>query len=184
MLGMVVKPRRAWIYVLSVAALLVPAGGIAYLGAVSYRDERGAIAAQDERQTQAATGIANRISRSIEDTLDAVEHATTLETENGRATVNAPLARYWFWIDPDGRMRVPHPVPAAVELGGALDRGAPCAPGSPLEDCVRELATRQTRVTRLQTAHRQGRPQKTGLPGREAQRRKLARSIVSDAINS
>ena len=154
MLGMVVKPRRAWIYVLSVAALLVPAGGIAYLGAVSYRDERGAIAAQDERQTQAAMGIAGRISGAIVDALDAVEHATTLETETGRATVNAPLARYWFWVDPDGRMRVPHPVPAAIELGGALDRGAPCAPGSPLEDCVRELATRQTRVTRLQTAQR------------------------------
>lgn len=154
MLGMVVKPRRAWIYVLSVAALLVPAGGIAYLGAVSYRDERGAIAAQDERQRLAATGVADRISRAIEDALDAVEHATTLETEAGRATVNAPLARYWFWIDPDGRMRVPRPVPAAVELGGALDRGAPCAPGSPLEDCVRELATRQTRVTRLQAAQR------------------------------
>ena len=37
-----VRSTRAWVYVLSVAALLVPAGGIAYLGAVSYRDERGA----------------------------------------------------------------------------------------------------------------------------------------------
>src|SRR6187551_1691571 len=94
-----VRSRRAWIYVLSVAALLVPAGGIAYLGAVSYRDERGAIAAQDERQRQAATAIASRIARAIEDSLDAVERATTPE-------VNAPLARYWFSIDPDGRMRV------------------------------------------------------------------------------
>lgn len=148
------KPRRAWIYVLSVAALLVPAGGIAYLGAVSYRDERGAIAAQDERQREAATAIATRISRAIDDALEAVDAATKVETETGRTTVTAPLARYWFWIDPDGRMRVPHPVPAAVELAGSLDRGAPCAPGSPLEDCVRELATRQTRVTRLQAAQR------------------------------
>ena len=153
MLSMV-RSRRAWIYILSVAALLVPAGGIAYLGAVSYRDERGAIAAQDERQRQAATGIATRISASVDVALDAVEHATTLETENGRATVNTPLARYWFWIDADGRMRMPHPVPAAIELGGSLDRGAPCAAGSPLEDCVRELATRQSRVTRLLGAQR------------------------------
>src|SRR5262245_33193257 len=51
MLAMV-RSRRAWVYVLSVAALLVPAGGIAYLGAVSYRDERGAVSAQNERQRQ------------------------------------------------------------------------------------------------------------------------------------
>ncbi len=149
-----VRSRRAWVYILSVAALLVPAGGIAYLGAVSYRDERGAIAAQDDRQRQAATGIAARISHAIDDALDAVDHATALETEAGRATVNAPLARYWFWLDPEGRLRVPHPVPAAVELGGSLDRGAGCAAGIPLEDCVRELATRQARVTRLQAAQR------------------------------
>ncbi len=149
-----VRSRRAWIYILSVAALLVPAGGIAYLGAVSYRDERGAIAAQDELQRQAATGIATRITAAIDGALDAVERATTLDTESGQAAVNTPLARHWFWIDADGRMRMPHPVPAAIELGGSLDRGAPCAPGSPLEDCVRELATRQSRVTRLQAAQK------------------------------
>ena len=149
-----VRSRRAWIYILSVAALLVPAGGIAYLGAVSYRDERGAIAAQDERQRQAATGIADRINRAIGTALDSVESAIALEQTTRRATPSAPLARYWFWIDADGRMRAPHAVPGAVDLGGALDRTAPCAQGTPLEDCVRELATRQTRVTRLQAAQR------------------------------
>ena len=149
-----VRSRRAWVYILSVAALLVPAGGIAYLGAVSYRDERGAIAAQDELQRQAATGIANRITGSIDETLDAVDRATTLETETGRATVSTALGAHWFWIEADGRMRVPHPVPAAVELAGSLDRGAACAQGTPLDECVRELATRQTRVARLQAAQR------------------------------
>src|SRR5258707_686720 len=38
-----VRARRAWIYVLSVLALLVPAGGIAYLGGVSYRAGAGAL---------------------------------------------------------------------------------------------------------------------------------------------
>ncbi|HEX8115591.1 MAG TPA: hypothetical protein VF516_48030, partial [Kofleriaceae bacterium] len=68
-----IRSRRAWIYVLSLAALVVPAGGIAYLGAVSYRNERGAVSAQNERQHQAALGIASRISRAIEDALDATE---------------------------------------------------------------------------------------------------------------
>ncbi|MBL9013984.1 MAG: HAMP domain-containing histidine kinase [Myxococcales bacterium] len=143
------RPRRAWIYILSVAALLVPAGGIAYLGAVSYRDERGAIAAQDERQRQAAARIGDRIRHEIEAALDAVERGTA----SGSAPA-APLARYWFWIDADGRLRAPMPVPGSVDLGGSLDRTAPCAQGTPLEDCVRELATRQTRVTRLQAAQR------------------------------
>jgi putative ABC transport system substrate-binding protein len=66
MLAMV-RSRRAWVYVLSIAALVVPAGGIAYLGAVSYRDERGAVSAQNERQRQAALGIASRISRAVDD---------------------------------------------------------------------------------------------------------------------
>lgn len=154
MLWMVIVRRRAWIYVLSVAALLLPAGGIAYLGAVSYRDERGAIAAQDERQRQAAVAIADRISGEIDEALDAVERATAVEVDTGQATVDAPLARHWFWIDADQRMRVPRSAPPSIELGGALDRGAPCAAGGRLEDCVRELSTRQSRVARLHAAQR------------------------------
>jgi hypothetical protein len=42
-----VRSRRAWVNVGSLLALLVPAAGIAYLGAVSYRDERGAASAQN-----------------------------------------------------------------------------------------------------------------------------------------
>lgn len=154
---MTLKPRRAWIYVLSVAALLVPAGGIAYLGAVSYRDERGAIAAQDERQREAAVAIGDRIGQRIEAALDAVDRAANASSglEPGRPRVDSPLAQHWFWIDPSSRVRYPRPVPAQVELAGALDRGAPCAPGSQqLEDCVRELTTRKTRVARLHAAQR------------------------------
>ena len=148
----VVKPRRAWIYVFSVAALLLPAAGIAYLGAVSYRDERGAIAAQDERQRLAAVAIAGRIGHAIEASLDAVERQAAIEVEAGHAAIDAPLARHWFWIDADQKLRVPRAAPAAIEVDGALDRGAPCAAGSRLEDCVRELSTRQSRVARLHQA--------------------------------
>ncbi|HEY0193179.1 MAG TPA: HAMP domain-containing sensor histidine kinase [Kofleriaceae bacterium] len=142
---------RAWLTVLSVAALVVPAGGIAYLGAVSYRDERGAVSAQNESQRQAALGVAARISGQIEAALDGVDQAVAV---GGRP--DAALARYWFWLDPAGHLRVPRPAPAptpAFELGGSLERGASCA-GGRLEDCVRELATRRSRIARLAAAER------------------------------
>src|SRR5262249_59400389 len=127
-----VKSRRAWIYVLSLAALVVPAGGIAYLGAVSYRDERGAVSAQNERQHQAALGIASRISRAIEDALDATERAVVA---GGRPA--APLARYWFWID-HGQLRVPRAAPPAGGLGGGVGRRPGCGWGA-REGCVEGL---------------------------------------------
>jgi len=153
-----VRSRRAWIYVLSVAALVVPAGGIAYLGAVSYRDERGAVSAQNERQRQAAHGIAARIGRGIEETLDEVERAIAIDERAPgdspiTATVTAPLGRYWFWIDSEQKLRVPRAVSVTVELGGALDRGVGCA-GGRLEDCERELRTRTKRATLLRGALR------------------------------
>ncbi len=144
--------RRAWIYVLSVVALLVPAVGIAYLGAVSYRDERGAIAAQDERQRQAALAIAGRIEGAVVRGLDEVERAVA--GGPSRAAVEIPLARYWFWIDGAGELQVPRPPPPAIEIGGALERAAACPPGARLEDCVRQLSTRQSRLARLTAAQR------------------------------
>jgi signal transduction histidine kinase len=151
----VVRPRRAWIYALTITALLVPAGGIAYLGAVSYRDERGAIAAQDERQRQAAAGIASRITRAIDETLDAIERAVVVEAAGTtRATIEMPLGAHWFWIEDDGQMRVPRTGGESTSSAALLDRSAPCAPGARLEDCVRELSTRQTRVARLHAAQR------------------------------
>ncbi|MGN6103616.1 MAG: histidine kinase dimerization/phospho-acceptor domain-containing protein, partial [Kofleriaceae bacterium] len=144
------RSRRAWIYVLSVAALLVPAAGIAYLGAVSYRDERGAVSAQDERQNQAALAISARISAAIEHALDAAERALVAGAHEG---ADVPLARHWFWIDADQELRYPRAAPDTIELGGAIDRTG-CASGRPIEDCVKELQTRQTRVARLHAAQR------------------------------
>src|SRR5512132_815871 len=95
-----VRSRRAWIYVLSVLALLVPAGGIAYLGAFSYSDDQGAVSAQREAQKDTAIAITNRISRSIEDALDAIDRAVSAK-QLARGPLTPPLARYWFWIDPD-----------------------------------------------------------------------------------
>jgi signal transduction histidine kinase len=141
----VVRSRRAWIYVLSVLALLAPAAGIAYLGAVSYRDEKGAVNAQQERQRQAALVIADRIDRSISDALDAIERSIDA---GGSGPVDAPLARYWFWIDVDGQLRRPRVVPPFAPTV-SLERGG-CAGG--LEACVHELTTRQGRLAKLHAA--------------------------------
>ena len=119
---------------LSVLALVAPAAGIAYLGAVSYRDEKGAVSAQQERQRQAALAIAGRIDRSIGDALDAVDRTI----DSGGTSVDAPLARFWFWIDADGQLRRPRIVPP-IDPAVSLERGNACAGG--LEECVRELTT-------------------------------------------
>ncbi|HEY1558211.1 MAG TPA: HAMP domain-containing sensor histidine kinase [Kofleriaceae bacterium] len=137
------RSRRAWIYVLSVLALLVPAGGIAYLGAVSYRDERGAVSAQGERQRQAALAIAARVADAVQGALDAVD----------RGAGGDGLARYGFSIDADGKLRSPRPAPARSEPSSSDDPSrATCSRG--LEDCVRELATRQARIAKLHAAQR------------------------------
>ncbi|HEY5948295.1 MAG TPA: HAMP domain-containing sensor histidine kinase, partial [Kofleriaceae bacterium] len=143
------RSRRAWIYVLSVLALLVPAGGIAYLGAFSYRDDQGAVSAQREAQKDTAVAITNRISRSIEDALDAIDRAVSAK-QVARGPLTPPLARYWFWIDPDGRIIVPRASPPR-ELASSFDR-APC--NGRLEDCVRDATTRQARLAKLQAAQR------------------------------
>ncbi len=145
-----VRVSRVWIYVLSVAALLVPAGGIAYLGAVSYRDDRGAVRALQDNQQQVALAVADQLHRGIDDALDAVERATALDHP---AEVTVPLARYWFWIDEDQRLRVPRVVPASLEIGGSSER-AKCE-GATLSDvCIREELTRDERGSHLSAAQR------------------------------
>ena len=135
---------------LSVVALLGPAAGIAYLGAVSYRDERGAIAVQDERQRQAAVAVAQRIEGAIEHALAQAEQATT---GNG-GDPDAPLARHWFSIGADRKLRVPRPAPPPTELGNTIERSAPCSAGRRLDGCVRELTSRSARIARLRSAQR------------------------------
>src|SRR5690349_14211935 len=95
-----VRSRRAWIYVLSVLALLVPAGGIAYLGAFSYADDRGAVSAQNERQQKAAQAIAERIATQVDAAFTEIDSA--LQKQRGdvpHGPLRTPLAHYWFWID-------------------------------------------------------------------------------------
>jgi signal transduction histidine kinase len=143
---LVVRVSRVWIYVLSAAALLVPAGGIAYLGAVSYRDDRGAVRALQERQQLAAAVVADRLTRAIEEALDAIDRGVPIAT-----TIDAPLARHWFWIDGDQHLRVPRAVPASLELASSAEKECE---GARLEVCMREDLTREERGARLHAAQR------------------------------
>jgi signal transduction histidine kinase len=145
-----VRSRRAWIYVLSVLALLVPAGGIAYLGAFSYQNDRGAVSARTERQKQAAEEITTRIERAIDDAFTAIDTATA-RVPVPRGPLDAPLARYWFWIDPHGHLVVPHAATAEDEELVGTDR-APCS--DRLEECVRQSSQRQARLAKLTSAMR------------------------------
>ncbi len=154
----------------SLLALLVPAGGIAYLGAVSYRDQKGAVAAQIDRQHGAAAAIVARIDHAIVEALDAADRAATAGQLSPALGPLPGLGRYWFWIDADGRMRVPRTTPVAAVAAmaamaaaadPALDRPALDRPASPngrpngrIEDYVRELSRRQDRAARLRAAQR------------------------------
>jgi signal transduction histidine kinase len=170
-----VRSRRAWIYVLSVAAVLVPAGGIAYLGAVSYRDERGAVSAQNARQREAALALVSRIERAIGATLAAAERTIDAEpvrrsrgaedrarlgidapragawVGGGPGPVGGPLGRHWFWIDGEGNLRYPRAAPPP-ELSGAMVRSG--CPGLPVDECARETEQRSVHMTRLRAAQR------------------------------
>ena len=163
---LMVRVSRVWIYVLSAAALLVPAGGIAYLGAVSYRDDRGAVRALQERQQQAATLVAERLTSAIDESLSAVERATAL----GKPTsVDAPLARHWFWIDAEQHLRVPRGVPASLELAASRERECE---GARLEVCMREDLTREERGARLHAA------QRAEMQGKHGEARALYQRLV------
>jgi hypothetical protein len=138
----------------------MPAGGIAYLGAVSYRDDRGAVRALQERQQQAALAVADRLTRSIEEALDGVDRATLLAPQTRKpTTVDEALARHWFWIDGDQHLRVPRGVPSRLELASSVEKD--CA-GARLEVCMREDLTREERGARLHAAQRAETNQKHG----------------------
>ncbi|HLL24638.1 MAG TPA: hypothetical protein VK427_21045, partial [Kofleriaceae bacterium] len=143
------RVSRVWIYVLSAAALLVPAGGIAYLGAVSYRDDRGAVRALQDSQQQAALAVADQLTRMIGEALDGVDRAAAL---GAPTVVEHPLARHWFWIDEDLRLRIPRGVPASLELAASAEKECE---GARLEVCMREDLTREERGARLHAAQRE-----------------------------
>ena len=91
-------PRRAWIYVLSVAGA-ARAGGrdrVPRRGVVSRRARRGRRAAR----APAPGGARDRGAHRRGDR----RRRSTRSTAIARGAAGAPLARYWFWIDADGTL--------------------------------------------------------------------------------
>src|SRR5258706_13949867 len=89
-----------------------------------------------------------RIDRAIEDALDTGERVATAGSTTPR--LDAPLGRYWFWIDADGRLRVPHVRYDAAVDSAVSDR----PPAGHVEDYLRELSRRQDRAAKLRAAQR------------------------------
>jgi two-component system phosphate regulon sensor histidine kinase PhoR len=150
--GMRATSQRALIWVLSIAAVLVPAAGIAYLGAVSYRDERGAVAARLDAQRAAADRLADRVRAALGRALDAA--AARAANPSSPAE---PLAQQPFVLGPDGQVLVPSPDPLGKPEGGdagALARAAEGCPERGLETCIRDLRAEQRRAAQLDSARR------------------------------
>src|SRR5262245_34585647 len=86
--------QRAVVWLLSLAAVLLPAAGIAYLGAVSYRDERGAVADRIEDQLRVAQRLAARVEQRLGAAVEAA--AATFSATAGhpdRAALAALIQR-------------------------------------------------------------------------------------------
>ncbi|MCE9575030.1 MAG: hypothetical protein K8W52_17905, partial [Deltaproteobacteria bacterium] len=134
--------RRALVWVLSIAAVLAPAGGIAYLGAVSYRDERGAVAARLATQRDAALRLAASVEARVARALDP-------------ATTDEPLATDRFRLGADGGLLAPRadPLGGAEPTDAAQGRSEGCTARG-LESCIRELRGEEQRAAQLDAARR------------------------------
>ncbi|RMH42916.1 MAG: sensor histidine kinase [Deltaproteobacteria bacterium] len=132
--------RRAAVGLASIAAVLLPAAGLAYLGVGSYRADRGLVARRLAEHQRAAEQVAAAVLARLEAAVDAV--AAALADAEGPLTPNAlaslraahPLARHPFYVGPDGRLRyaVPNPLAPAADppdVGPALAFSSPRAAG-------------------------------------------------------
>jgi signal transduction histidine kinase len=161
MLGAVRASRRALIGGLSV---LLPAAGIAYLGAVSYTEERGILAARLEEQRAAARSVAESVEAEIASSLDQV--ASLFSSTDGRPSPPArqalavanPLAERPFLIGRGGMLVFPAARPLrSIYPAAAPDRilatQRPC-PERGLLSCVKAMRAARKRQADLAEARR------------------------------
>jgi signal transduction histidine kinase len=153
---------RAFFAVLSV---LLPAAGIAYLGAVSYREDRGRVAERLAIQIRAADSIATTVSGRVERAMEAVA-LTFRSADEGRPTARAlhalqesyPLAAAPFYIDRSGKLRFPSPDPlgslAEHPQEDLLRRDTRTCPERGFAACVRAVRAGRRRIRQLQQARR------------------------------
>ncbi|HTM19221.1 MAG TPA: HAMP domain-containing sensor histidine kinase [Kofleriaceae bacterium] len=144
-------------------SVLLPAAGIAYLGAVSYRDDRGLVAARLDEQHRSARAVAASMTREIDAALDAV--ATNLPpgarpSADGLGRIaRHPLAAHPFRIARSGRLvypaehplRAPGPDPTADRF---LDTVPRICPERGFESCVDAMRAGRRRQSQLFEARR------------------------------
>ncbi len=148
--------RRALLGVLSVGAVLVPAVAIAYLGAVSYREDRGIVAAQVEEHFRAASdmarGVEGELSEALEKAARAWEHGGKAALSAAEATDGAgPRA---FAIAPSGELV--HPAPDPFRAPGRRQEPIRTGVEQPclgaLAACMKQLRAAELRVQQLDSA--------------------------------
>ncbi len=154
--------RRALVGGLSV---LLPAAGIAYLGAVSYQEDRGIVAARVDEQFRAAERVASSVEAQLEAALDreasmfAGTEGHPTPTDLDALAAAEPLASRPFLIDRAGRsvfpaakpLRATGPAPASDRL---LTRQSRPCPERGLLSCVRALRDERRRNEQLADARR------------------------------
>lgn len=160
---------RAVVGVLSVAAILLPAVGIAYLGSVSYRDDRGLVAAKLDQQFDTAAAVARSLETELEATLDQVavvldSGATGLDVRTGtdsdaldRLRGDRPLAAFPFRVTGSGELGFPALEPLRspiISAGDFLSRAPRTCPERAFDACIREIREARRRARRLDVAHR------------------------------
>jgi two-component system phosphate regulon sensor histidine kinase PhoR len=169
---------RARIWILSVAAVLLPAAGIAYLGAQAYGGERGAVAQRIGHHQAAARDLAAWLEAELARTLAAVERGDEAAP---------PLATYAFRIAPNGNLVAPDPTPFGATSEPAVQEpiADPCvgafaacvADSKRVPQLMRQLArARASEVAACDTA---GRPSCAATRG---DARRLYASVVDYTV--
>jgi signal transduction histidine kinase len=150
--------QRALVWLLSVAAVLGPAAGIAYVGAVSYGGDRGAVAARLEEQLRVAQRVAGRVEAALAEAVDAA--ATTLAADRpptaaalAALAARHPLAERPFIVDAAGDLVWPPLAPLGGDRGDdGLGRGGETCAERGLEACIRDAQATRQRDARLAAA--------------------------------
>ncbi|MCG8419660.1 MAG: HAMP domain-containing histidine kinase [Proteobacteria bacterium] len=152
---------RAAVGLLSIAAVLLPAGGIAYLGAVSYREDRGLVADTLAEQHRAAVTVTASLEAELGRTLDRVASVLGTDRITARALADLRqehhLAAFPFRIAAAGVLLFPAPEPLrspASSGGEFLSRAPQTCPEQAFDACIRAIREARRRAQRLDAARR------------------------------
>ncbi len=150
--------------------VLLPAAGIAYLGAVSYQEDRGIVAAKLDELFAGAERVATAVESELRVTVTRVaevfqtaepgsEGAEAMRAELRKLAETEPLAAYPFQLDRSGRLRFParRPLSEGEPTNAAprfLSRGTRSCPERGFDACVRAIRAARKRTAQLASARR------------------------------